>query len=59
MDKQEMQKKLRELGWSQAELARIGETYPSTICRWKKVPGFAKAFINQSLALKRILEGEK
>ena len=46
---------LRELGWSQAELARRVDTYPSTVSQWKRVPGGVAAYVALALRVKRLV----
>lgn len=44
--------KLRRLGWSQADLARRLDVFPSTVTDWVNrdvVPGYAFAYLNLAL----------
>jgi DNA-binding XRE family transcriptional regulator len=60
VDKQQMQSHLKELGKSQAQLAKKLETYPATVSNWKKVPPAVAEFLRVSVQLKRLLDwGEK
>lgn len=48
----EFRVKLRRLGWSQADLARRLDVYPSTVTEWMNrgaVPGYALAYVNLAL----------
>lgn len=59
MTPSELKEHLKYLGWSQSELAKRLGTTPTTVSRWMnggKIPGAAKAYVKQSVAIKKLGE---
>ena len=57
MTTRELKIALRELGWTQAELARQLDLYPTTLSRWiteDKIPGFVRAYLALALGVHRL-----
>lgn len=59
MTPKEMRNALKTLKWSQAELARRIDTYPTTLSRWVtegRIPGPVVAYINLALEVRKMAD---
>lgn len=60
MNAEDLRKALKDLGWSQAELARRLGREPHTITEWMyrgEVPAYASAYLRAVVMAKRIVDG--
>lgn len=51
MDKRAFLSNLDKLGMTQAQFARLLQIDPNTVGRWRKIPGYASAYITLALSI--------
>lgn len=59
MNAKELRSAIKTLGWSQAELGRRVDAYPTTVSRWMttdRVPGGVAAYVNLFLKVRELAE---
>ncbi len=57
MTSPELKQSLKQLGWTQAELARRVKVTPTAVCRWcknQKVPGSVVSYIELAMKVKKL-----
>jgi hypothetical protein len=57
--RKELKQALKALKWSQAELSRRIETYPTTLSRWlleDRIPGAVAAYVNLALEVRKMAD---
>ena len=53
----ELRNNLKQLGWTQAELARRVKVTPTAVCRWcknQKVPGSVVSYVELAIKVKKL-----
>lgn len=59
MNAKELRSAIKTIGWSQADLGRHVDAYPTTVSRWMttdRIPGGVAAYVNLFLRVRELAE---